>query len=182
MQKRCAVANCKSAHDAALHRFPKDPRLRKLWITSCRRSENFDPNKSLICSNHFQAEDFERDLRNELLNLPPRRMLKQGSRPTLNLSNSSSQIKRAPEPSDREERSAKKQRKELVQAAIEWVIHSTLNVKHLDVRQFPDTMQISCSSDSMYNSLRSCCTAHCIYKKIFYTNTKLTITMLFCTF
>ncbi len=29
-----------------------------------------------ICSNHFKEEDYERDLRNELLNLPQRKLLK----------------------------------------------------------------------------------------------------------
>ena len=36
---------------------------------------------SRICSRHFRPEDFERDLRNEMLGLPLRNLLKPGSYP-----------------------------------------------------------------------------------------------------
>jgi hypothetical protein len=58
--------------------------LRK-WIHACRRKDAFDPSKSAICELHFLPSDYERDLRNELLNLPLRKMLKPGSVPTRNL-------------------------------------------------------------------------------------------------
>ena len=59
--------------------------LRRKWIQACRRKDAFDPTKTAICERHFRPSDYERDLRNELLNLPLRKMLKPGSIPTQNL-------------------------------------------------------------------------------------------------
>jgi hypothetical protein len=108
----CAVAVCKSPSGVSYHRFPKDPKLRKVWVSACRRQDYFNEDKARVCENHFQSTDFERDLRNELLHLPTRKILKKGAFPTINLL--PNQNKR-PATSTREERLSKRIRKEIVE-------------------------------------------------------------------
>jgi hypothetical protein len=67
------------------HRFPKDPIIRKKWIDACMRKDSFNPDSSCVCSNHFVDEDYDRDLRNELLGLPQKRKLKKEAVPSQNL-------------------------------------------------------------------------------------------------
>ena len=117
MPRKCAVALCTSPNSTSNHKFPIEPKLRKTWILACKRTDSFDPDKSRVCSNHFAPEDFLRDLKNELLNLPIRKILKSDSYPTLNLFGG----KRTSEVSPREERSTKRQKKELVEIAIRQV-------------------------------------------------------------
>lgn len=50
-----------------MFRFPKDLECKKKWILKCRRGDNWNPNSSFICSDHFTAEDYVRDLKAELL-------------------------------------------------------------------------------------------------------------------
>ncbi|KAF2894161.1 hypothetical protein ILUMI_12015 [Ignelater luminosus] len=81
---RCCVSVCNNNYvdarkrklNISFHSFPKDEKIRKIWIQKCSRTGNFNPATSVICSTHFQEEDFERDLRAELLNLKPRGILK----------------------------------------------------------------------------------------------------------
>lgn len=59
------------------HSFPKNEEMRLKWIKALRRSDDWVPdNTSYVCSEHFQSTDFERDLKAELLNLPPKKILK----------------------------------------------------------------------------------------------------------
>ena len=81
----CAVAICPSPPEASYHRFPKDEKLQKIWIQLCKRKDNVNAKTAKVCSSHFKSEDYERDLRNELLNLPTRKILKPGALPSLNL-------------------------------------------------------------------------------------------------
>ena len=46
---------------------------------------SFNPDTIRICEKHFLATDYERDLMNELLNLPTRKILKPAVYPTQNL-------------------------------------------------------------------------------------------------
>ena len=79
----CSVFGCNntSTDKISLHRIPKDANLRKIWIARLYRKDKFSVDNVRICSEHFLPEDFERDLRNELLNLPIRKILKKGSVP-----------------------------------------------------------------------------------------------------
>lgn len=44
---------------------------------ACKRQDLFNPNRSHVCSNHFDsAEDCEQDLKSILMNLPSKRLLK----------------------------------------------------------------------------------------------------------
>lgn len=74
----CAVALCSSPKGQSYHRFPKDPKLRKLWVQACKRHDDFDVNTCRVCGSHFDPDDFERDLRNELLGNPLIKNLKPG--------------------------------------------------------------------------------------------------------
>ncbi|QQP38354.1 52 kDa repressor of the inhibitor of the protein kinaselike, partial [Caligus rogercresseyi] len=76
--------------DASYHNFPKDPNLLVKWIKACQKDKYFNPKTSRLCSTHFKDSCYERDLRNELLGLKPRRLLKTGSVPTINLNEGSS--------------------------------------------------------------------------------------------
>ncbi|KAJ8978842.1 hypothetical protein NQ317_004453, partial [Molorchus minor] len=79
----CAVALCKSNRltlkkkgvNLAFHRFPKgndlvSSTIRKEWINRCKREDKFNLDTSYICGLHFTTNDYERDLQNELLDLP----------------------------------------------------------------------------------------------------------------
>lgn len=86
----CAVAACNSPIDPGVivyHRFPKDPEVADQWYKACRRADRFNFSVAVVCSNHFTAEDYVRDIRNELLGLPIRkaRHLKENAVPSLNL-------------------------------------------------------------------------------------------------
>lgn len=50
-----------------MFRFPKDRKIQKIWIQKCKRKDKFNPATSFICSEHFCAEDFFRDMKAELI-------------------------------------------------------------------------------------------------------------------
>lgn len=87
----CAVAGCinscrlQKKLNFIWHRFPKDNETRQKWINTCRRADSFSVDSARICSVHFDDSDYLRDLKSELLNLPPKRVLKPSSVPHLNL-------------------------------------------------------------------------------------------------
>jgi len=109
-----AVAICPSPSGVSYHRFPKNPKLRRLWKLACKRQDEFDEEKWRICSNHFSEDDFQRDLKNELLNRPLVKKLKPDVVPTLNLLPSSAAKRKSSSSLDREQRIVKKQRTELI--------------------------------------------------------------------
>lgn len=81
---RCAVAVCKNGKTMTgkdpstlhiiYHRFPLDEQQRKLWVKRTRRDGEFKASSARICSVHFTSEDYERDLKAELMGLPARRV------------------------------------------------------------------------------------------------------------
>jgi hypothetical protein len=81
----CAVAICPSAPEATYHVFPKDEHLQKLWVDLCKRKETINVKTARVCSFHFKEEDYERDLKNEVLGLPIRKRLKPNSVPSKQL-------------------------------------------------------------------------------------------------
>lgn len=83
----CAVANCNSNSNKKLKRnlnaqsdvvvkffrFPiKEDDLCKIWIQKCCRKDKFNVANAYICSKHFKAEHYVRNLRHELLNYSPK--------------------------------------------------------------------------------------------------------------
>ena len=83
----CAVAVCPSLKNSSIvyHRFPKNQDLIKKWIVACKREDKINPKTASICSEHFLPSDYHRDLQNELLGLPIRKILKKEAIPTVNL-------------------------------------------------------------------------------------------------
>ena len=77
---RCAIHECKNSfikkHETTeyliFHRFPKGTDLvsqtiRREWIVRCKNPEKINPDNRYVCSAHFTANDYERDMQNELL-------------------------------------------------------------------------------------------------------------------
>eukprot|EP00096_Caligus_rogercresseyi_P007608 TRINITY_DN25550_c0_g1_i1.p1 TRINITY_DN25550_c0_g1~~TRINITY_DN25550_c0_g1_i1.p1 ORF type:complete len:349 (-),score=71.17 TRINITY_DN25550_c0_g1_i1:58-1104(-) len=81
----CSVASCPSPADASYHKFPKEPSLLKKWIEPFKMKSKFNAKTCRICCNHFSEDCWERDLRNELLGLKTRRILKKGACPTIDV-------------------------------------------------------------------------------------------------
>ncbi|KAF8770762.1 hypothetical protein HNY73_018252 [Argiope bruennichi] len=67
------------------HRFPQNRALSKIWEERCKKKYEFNVKNAVICSEHFTERDYERDLKNELLGLPLKKLLKKDAIPTLNL-------------------------------------------------------------------------------------------------
>lgn len=86
----CAVANCsnygRKSSDILYHRFPKNE-VQREWVARCKRADKINVNNARICSIHFLPEDYERDLKNELLGLPIKKKLKANAVPSQNLPN-----------------------------------------------------------------------------------------------
>ena len=66
----CAVFGCNNGYKKKGNRiehkyfnFPQDPQIRKIWIAKCRRADLFKPENATICDIHFDASDFERNLK-----------------------------------------------------------------------------------------------------------------------
>ncbi|XP_030581228.1 THAP domain-containing protein 2-like [Archocentrus centrarchus] len=63
----CAAVGCAHQRNAStkqqgitFHRFPKDKVKRQLWKVALRRRDFSPSERSVVCSCHFQAEDFDR--------------------------------------------------------------------------------------------------------------------------
>ena len=87
----CTVSGCSyhSRHSTlfgiSFHRFPQNSAVRKQWLHACKRADIFCID-TVVCSFLFD-EDFERDLKAEMLDSEPRRILKEISVPHLNMPN-----------------------------------------------------------------------------------------------
>jgi len=90
----CAVATCKTKQKTGkgMHAFPSENGKKAAWIKFCKRKDLFNPKTSRICSLHFLPECFERDLRNKLLGLPTKSILKSDAIPTKFDTNSADSI------------------------------------------------------------------------------------------
>ena len=89
----CAIFGCSNhpghGKGISFYRFPKDPDMSKRWVTICRRKDTFNVKNARICSIHFLTNDYERNLKHELLDYHPTnvRKLKDTAVPTLHLYN-----------------------------------------------------------------------------------------------
>ncbi|KAF5898841.1 zinc finger protein 37-like, partial [Clarias magur] len=92
MSWRCSVRGCgkrnqAKAKDVVIHRFPeKDPDLCGRWLAAIGRDVNHTERKysSLrVCSQHFRPDDYERDLKAELLGCAPKKVLKKTAVPSV---------------------------------------------------------------------------------------------------
>lgn len=91
MPSSCAVATCQNngrtskERGIILHTFPKDIIRQRRWVHLCRREDKIVPKNSVVCSEHFNEDDYERDLKAELLKITPKRILKSTAEPHLKL-------------------------------------------------------------------------------------------------
>lgn len=83
---QCAVITCTNSHrktkgaSVRYHRFPADSDTRAQWIRACGKTA-LNAATARICSRHFSARCYERDVQHELLGLPTRSRLKKGAIP-----------------------------------------------------------------------------------------------------
>ena len=142
----CAVATCHSPKDDSViyHMFPKSEEVCQKWKVACKRQDPFNPKTSSICSEHFVASDYERDLQGELLGLPLKRRLKKDAFPTANLPVSPNAEKSAVILDDsvdqREKRKEKREQKSLVK---EILTSQTSTSKGNNFNMFFDCFQLS---------------------------------------
>eukprot|EP00096_Caligus_rogercresseyi_P014939 TRINITY_DN7396_c0_g1_i1.p1 TRINITY_DN7396_c0_g1~~TRINITY_DN7396_c0_g1_i1.p1 ORF type:complete len:249 (+),score=51.77 TRINITY_DN7396_c0_g1_i1:78-824(+) len=87
MPTTCAVYHCPSPRGLTYHVFPSDPVQASRWAGNWTKRKVLNYRNARICSNHFKNSDYKRDLRNELLGLPLRKIFMDPKNvvPTLNL-------------------------------------------------------------------------------------------------
>ncbi|KAJ8006601.1 hypothetical protein DPEC_G00108940 [Dallia pectoralis] len=63
----CAAYGCSNrlslktrAHGITFHRFPKTGEMRRQWELALRRDGFVAADRTLLCSEHFSSEDFDR--------------------------------------------------------------------------------------------------------------------------
>ncbi|XP_053537820.1 cytolytic toxin-beta-like [Ictalurus punctatus] len=92
MPWRCSVPGCgkrnqEKVKGVVIHRFPeKDLELCSKWLAAIDRDGTKTERKyaSLrVCSQHFSPDDYQRDLKAELLGCPPKKVLKKTAIPTI---------------------------------------------------------------------------------------------------
>lgn len=132
--ERCAVAVCSNSRvktreltgekpKILYHRFPKDPEISKQWAQFCRRADKlFNPATSVICSEHFTEKDYERDLKAELLNIAPKRVLKSDAIPSNFLLLKQTVAENLTTNNDREARIKGRESKKLVETLVSSVL------------------------------------------------------------
>lgn len=86
----CAVARCVNYSDKTkgtgiiYHSIPWNPLLQKYGSQNAN-AKNVNVLNARVCSQHFTADDYVRDLKAELLNLPPKMILKPDAVPSMNI-------------------------------------------------------------------------------------------------
>ena len=70
IMKNCCVSTCNEriGGNYKLHRLPKDPQIRDLWILASGKTDVKVGSILLICSKHFSSKQYERNLKLELTN------------------------------------------------------------------------------------------------------------------
>ncbi|GBO10100.1 hypothetical protein AVEN_31587-1 [Araneus ventricosus] len=87
----CAVATCPNYHrktkgkGVIYHMFPVCPNLNKIWISKCKRKDRINVKYARICSDHFRPSDYMDDMKNRLLGLNQKKILKPDAVPSVNL-------------------------------------------------------------------------------------------------
>lgn len=89
----CAIATCSNHYrktrglsvQVMYHRFPKGSDICKLWILKCKRQDAFNYKNVYVCSEHFSSDNDQDDMKNRLLGLPQKKILKPTATPSLNL-------------------------------------------------------------------------------------------------
>lgn len=87
----CAVADCsnygRKTTGIIYHSFPKSLELQKEWVSRCKRADEVNVKNARVCSSHFLPEQYERDLKSELLGIPQKKKLLANAIPSQHLPN-----------------------------------------------------------------------------------------------
>ncbi|KAJ4451959.1 hypothetical protein ANN_03443 [Periplaneta americana] len=76
-------------HELIYHCFPKYVLLTKEWESKCHRQDQVNIKCARICSDHFESvTDYEDDMKNRLLGVKERKILKKSAVPSLNIPSS----------------------------------------------------------------------------------------------
>ncbi|XP_057303860.1 THAP domain-containing protein 11-like [Hydractinia symbiolongicarpus] len=169
----CVVVGCSNntftknrETNISFFRFPSNITLKKKWLANIKR-EN-PPKEAKICHQHFENSCFTRDLQNELLNKPLRRLLKDDAVPTLFPHNSGKQPQKRRSSILREETAVKQK---LCEDAI---IHNE-EVEHLELEMnskgtqavfTPETNCVSTQTEKQSNANKVNVAVQCDYKPI----------------
>ncbi|GBN62631.1 hypothetical protein AVEN_271709-1 [Araneus ventricosus] len=87
----CAVATCPNYYrktkgkGVIYHTFPVCPNRNKIWISKCKRQDHINVKYARICSDHFRPSDYMDDMKNRLLGLNQKKILKPDVVPSVNL-------------------------------------------------------------------------------------------------
>ncbi|GBL74362.1 hypothetical protein AVEN_235336-1 [Araneus ventricosus] len=87
----CVVATCSTYHrkrkdkGVIYHVFPVCPNLNKIWISKCKRQDHRNVKCAKICSDHSRRSDYMDDMKNRLLGLNQKKILKSDAAPSVNL-------------------------------------------------------------------------------------------------
>lgn len=89
---QCFVTNCGNYYGKTrgnskiiYHMFPSSADLALKWSEVCRGEKILPPAYSRVCSDHFSASCYQRDLQHELLGLPLRRRLRPDAVPDMKI-------------------------------------------------------------------------------------------------
>ncbi|KAG8325161.1 Protein SPT2 [Homalodisca vitripennis] len=89
----CAVATCPnnskktkgSEQRVVYYKFPKDSETCKIWLSKCKRRDAVNCKYAYVCSDHFAPSDYIDDMKNRLLGLPQKLLLKPFVVPSIKL-------------------------------------------------------------------------------------------------
>ncbi|GBN14135.1 hypothetical protein AVEN_212628-1 [Araneus ventricosus] len=65
--------------------FPVCPNRNKIWISKCKRHDHTNVKYARICSDHFKPSDYMDGMKNRLLGLNQKKILKPDAVPSVNL-------------------------------------------------------------------------------------------------
>lgn len=73
MPSSCSVCGCSGRQvvgdkSVRFFRFPIIPEIREVWVRSCYRGDEVNPDTGRICSDHFTMRQFDDNLKMRLLN------------------------------------------------------------------------------------------------------------------
>ncbi|CAH1179434.1 unnamed protein product [Phaedon cochleariae] len=96
---QCYVSSCSNYYGKTrgtpgiiYHMVPASRDMTIKWARACGRNDKIPPSYARVCSNHFSAKCYQRDLQHELLGLPLRRKLKNDAVPDQNLTGNTKQL------------------------------------------------------------------------------------------
>ena len=135
--------------------FHKSKELQSIWVSKCKRQDKINVKTARICETHFKNEDFERDLKNELLGLPIVKHLLKTAIPSLKIPGEKRKSETLVSRQIRYEKREKKDRMELIDSLFE----NSETEPAKDPEEFPEDNLNNISTETkrqIYNSSVQC--------------------------